>query len=427
MIDKDFTFLGEKTGNLAHYLILKRVIEAVFNNLGIKKILEIIENTINRPIVVIDMGFRIIEESPSISKNIRFHYDYKENTFLDESCIQLIRSHYLYSKISELDYSSAIIKHPELNEFLVASIKVSAADILMLVVFEDNNKFTSSDLLLIKKICQVLSVEFQKENSFNRYRLAIPNHILISLLKGKSITSQEFFDKMSYLKWVNAKKFNLMLIKDSEGENLGHRVATIINALKLFVPINHCLMYEDQIVIFFTGKIYHQIFEENSDEFKKFLISHHLRATISTEFNDILLCRHYYLMAQQIMQTAEKFSLTIADFKDIKYYIIGDLIRNRFAIADFCHPCIISLLKYDQENKTELLKTLAIYLEYKNNIEIALEKLYIHRSTLFYRIKKIKELCELNLEQTEEIADLFFSIKILAAFGEQYFLEQEKK
>jgi DNA-binding PucR family transcriptional regulator len=46
---------------------------------------------------------------------------------------------------------------------------------------------------------------------------------------------------------------------------------------------------------------------------------------------------------------------------------------------------------------------------YKNDLEVVTERFYIHRSTLFYKIEKIKELAGINLEQTDEVASLYFS------------------
>lgn len=423
MIENDLKLPGEVAGNMEDYLMLKRLIEGVFNNIGIDNLLQIIEFTLKRPVVIADVGFRIIAESPSISNDIRYHFDYKENVFLDESCIALIRSHYIFPKMREREFSSATILHPDLGSFLTASIKVSDVDILMLIVFENEIAFEQSDYLLIKKICQVMSVEFQKENAFNRYRMAIPNHIISSLLSGKKIPREEFFDKMSHLKWIRAKNFHLMLIEDEAGDKLEPRVSSIVNTLKLYIPSDHCLVYEGKIVCFLTMRIYQDICVSKYAEFENFLKNSSLCSAVSAGYTDIMDSRYYYLTTQNIMTTAMKNRMVFALFPQMKYYILADLLEKQYRICDFCHPAIARLIRFDHTNHTELFPTLKTYLIHKNDLNTVIEKLHIHKSTLFYRIKKIKEITNINLEQIDETAALYFSIKMAELYGEEQFLD----
>lgn len=418
---EDYEFDGEKIGNTKQYLMLKRLIEGVFNNIGINKLLKIIEEILSKPVIIIDMGFRVVVESPSVTKNIRYHYVYRDNIFLNEACIKEIRSHYLYSKMREREFSSAVIKHENLGDFLVASIKVSEADVLMLITFNITDKYDNLEMLLIKKICQVMSVEFQKENSFNRYRLAMPNHIMAELISGSGIDKEEFIDKMSYLKWVKEDYFYIMLLEDIYEEKLDLRISSVIHSLKAYIPIEHCMMYKSMLVIYLTKDLYNKISIEEKLEFKKFLENNDLRAAVGPGFSNILESKKYYDITLETLSSTRKFKISLGIFDEMKFYIIADLLENKYEIREFCHPAIISLIQFDRENNTELLLTLFNYLTYKTNIEVALEKLYIHRSTLFYRVKKIKEITGINLDETDEITRLFFSLKLVEIYGKDKF------
>lgn len=415
--DRDYEQAGEKIGSTRQYLILKRLIEGVFNNIGISRLMEIAEEILGRPTVITDMGFRIVVESPSVTQNIRYHYTYKENVFLDESCIQLIRTNYMYSRMREREFTSARLTHPELGDFQVASIKVSDADVLMMVVFSGGSSLDETELLLLKKICQVMAVEFQKENAFNRYRLSVPNHIISSLLSGKEMSREDFFEKMSYLDWVKARSFCIMLICDAEGEMLDARLASIVHSLKIYLPISHCLMYDGDIAVYLTPGLYIRLYEEDHDDFEKFLKANGLSAVISPAFTDILKSRQPYLSAKQLQKTAHKFGLTLVSFRQAQLYMIADLLEENYRIADFCHPAVLKLMAFDAENHTELLRTLRCYLDHKADPDAALPVLFIRRSTLFYRIKKIREITGLALTDTEEIMELYFSLKIVALYG----------
>lgn len=64
------------------------------------------------------------------------------------------------------------------------------------------------------------------------------------------------------------------------------------------------------------------------------------------------------------------------------------------------------LKKYDEENNTELKKTLLAFLECKFNMTETAKVLYIHRNTLINRLNRIKELLYNNLETMDELMPL---------------------
>ena len=60
----------------------------------------------------------------------------------------------------------------------------------------------------------------------------------------------------------------------------------------------------------------------------------------------------------------------------------------------------MQLYIYDRKNKTELLDTLRVYLESGSNAAEAAKKLFIHRNTLYQRMKKIEEIIQVDLKDT---------------------------
>jgi len=414
----------ENAVDTENYLKLQELTESLLVNSGVQNMLEIIEKILNRPVIITDMSFRVIAESSNAVNVPEYHYHYQDILFLDERSIELIRTHYVYKKMRERDYSNTIIPHPALNTFLVASIKISTADVLMMIVFQNDTPFNSSDLTLIHKMCQILSVEFQKENSSNRYRLSIPNHIISSLLSGKIIPRDEVLHKLSYINWVSSDQLYVMIIADSNGHDLDTRISSLVNALKLFIPIEDCLVYEANIVVFLTPDIFSSIYVDHSMKFQDFLTHNQLMCVISLGFSDITNCRYYYLMAKSALQAAHKFDLRLSSFQDMTYHIIADCLEKNYNIRDFFHPAVLKLLKYDYKNHTEFYPTLDCYLKYKDEPDIAANNLFIHRSTLFYRIKKIKELVDINLDQVSQLSYLYFSIRMLDIYGKDVLLKE---
>lgn len=92
--------------------------------------------------------------------------------------------------------------------------------------------------------------------------------------------------------------------------------------------------------------------------------------------------------------------------------------RGSRALPPCCRiPEELTLLRqYDDENGTELFRTLKLYLHSDSNMARTAQQLFIHRSTMTYRMEKIVALTRLDLEDS--------SVKLLLLLG-YYILDTE--
>ena len=79
---------------------------------------------------------------------------------------------------------------------------------------------------------------------------------------------------------------------------------------------------------------------------------------------------------------------------------------------EMLHPSLIKLEDYDRHYNTGLMGTLKQYLICARNITKAAGILNIHRNTLLYRLNRIKEITNLDLENGDEFVKMMFHIKI---------------
>ncbi|WP_416386792.1 helix-turn-helix domain-containing protein [Blautia producta] len=77
-----------------------------------------------------------------------------------------------------------------------------------------------------------------------------------------------------------------------------------------------------------------------------------------------------------------------------------ELIRNHDHVT-ISHPALSVLDRYDCRNHTELKKTLKEYLNCERNYVKTAARLYIHRNSLLYRLKRIEELTGIDLDNEE--------------------------
>ena len=78
-----------------------------------------------------------------------------------------------------------------------------------------------------------------------------------------------------------------------------------------------------------------------------------------------------------------------------------------------CAPELITLMRYDAEHNTDYYRTLYVFL--KNNLRPVqtIKELYIHRSTLIYRLRRIQKITGLDVERCDNQWFLLLSFKLL--------------
>lgn len=93
---------------------------------------------------------------------------------------------------------------------------------------------------------------------------------------------------------------------------------------------------------------------------------------------------------------------------------------NQDELKEFTIEYLAKLIEYDKGNSTEWLDTLGVYLEEGGSIQQAAKRLFIHPNTMSYRVKRIKEILGINLQDQEVQLNLLAAYKIC-----KYILEDD--
>lgn len=106
---------------------------------------------------------------------------------------------------------------------------------------------------------------------------------------------------------------------------------------------------------------------------------------------------------ERMMKTLEQLPSTNAQQYVTKFnhFGINYLLKNPTVgpyLQEFAENTFHTLLKYDEENDSELTKTLALSLVYPSPSDVA-NILFIHTNTVHYRVRKAKELLGVKMDQ----------------------------
>ncbi len=82
-------------------------------------------------------------------------------------------------------------------------------------------------------------------------------------------------------------------------------------------------------------------------------------------------------------------------------------------LDDFIDENLKPMIDYDKENDTSLLQTLWEFFQANLDFHIAKERLFIHINTLRYRLKKVEEILQIDLNDQEQRFNLYAALKVM--------------
>lgn len=87
-------------------------------------------------------------------------------------------------------------------------------------------------------------------------------------------------------------------------------------------------------------------------------------------------------------------------------------------LKDFYNTTLKPLVDYDKKKSTELVRTLESYFRNNGNLTKISKELFAHYNTILYRINRINEICQIDLNNPDDQLDLQISLKIKELLSE---------
>jgi purine catabolism regulator len=112
--------------------------------------------------------------------------------------------------------------------------------------------------------------------------------------------------------------------------------------------------------------------------------------------------RESYQDAQQAVDLAERLETDEPLYiGDLGVYQLILRLDDRETLLTFSDHMLGPLLDYDERNRADLIKTLEAFFACHGNLSKTAEKLIVHRNTLLYRMNRISEIADMDLNRPE--------------------------
>ena len=124
------------------------------------------------------------------------------------------------------------------------------------------------------------------------------------------------------------------------------------------------------------------------------------------------LRQSYYEASYAIkIRTLKGERRVIASFDDLGSYGLLLGLQDTLSLQVFYDSVLGKLQEYDEQSSSDLVKSLSCFLEANGHWGDAAEKLYVHRHTLRYRMKRVEEITGRDLDQSQDRMEFWLALK----------------
>jgi len=140
------------------------------------------------------------------------------------------------------------------------------------------------------------------------------------------------------------------------------------------------------------------------------------RLAVGSRYPNIWEIHHSYREAQFVTDLSGSISSNFTDpvmaFEELGIYRILSSVSNLTEVERFMKEKLGALIEYDNDHRSALVLTLARYFDCGCKYDETAERMMIHRSTLKYRLQRIRELTGYNLTDGSTRFDLHLATRI---------------
>ncbi len=278
-------------------------------------------------------------------------------------------------------------------------------------------KLQSIDVDLFRILSEILPLYIKNKPSASSPRHFSKSRYLISLLGdmldadavGKpTFLPEEFPYKDVVLLNISLKKYDFG--SNSDGYLLEFFRNLFVNSI--------CFYYRRNVILLLNQQKDWNVFQEKQDflvqEFKKYRIS----GILSEAFSNINDLKAVFLQTERIQKIIECLGVesAIVRCNDYKFYdlvLSGTHWTEPELLYSYCDSELLNILANDTSPDKANYKTLREYILTNKSLSATAHNLFLHKSTVAYRIRQIKEQYDINLDDFQKVVSFYYSILLI--------------
>lgn len=269
------------------------------------------------------------------------------------------------------------------------------------------------EYLLVNKLCDILEEALQEGCVWNYEAVIKIRNSFQALLNKEIISRNKLISHLSEYNIIEPYHFTCFVIRLSDTDSSIIMLKFLAAHIGYYLQNAFVTSKNSDIVIYIhtkdTNNLHNMI-----ENFQKILIGCSYKIGISNTFDDLENALFYYLQASTAIDLGsnEKEGTPVHFANYVIPYILNKATET-IPVQQLCHPGILLLYKADKESNSNYIETLNKYFKNNQNAIKTSEELFIHRSTLLYRLDKIRAIIKDDWNTCDKQLHIMLSLKMI--------------
>lgn len=393
----------------------ERLCQSVLHEDDICTICNVAKEFIQNPIVVLDNSLKHIAESSGTELQDAIWVDQRKNgSYMSADYIQLLAEQAGYKKDH---YSMAPVLLPKAKlkcRRIISHIFLSNHPIGTIVIFEVQKNFSELDLKLAKRLAEFLALHMRNNDSLLYSRGVAYEHLFQDLLDER-IAPAELAERIQSQNLQLEDNLYVMVFDISEFDRTYKTLQYFRIVLDDIINNGKSILHNNYIVMVIMRNGDDCLAKQEIEKINNFCKSKKLSAGLSKCFHDISMLKAHFEQGINALNLNWKRTkeYRLSSYTEYTIEHIMAIVSQHANLRQFCEESLLKLLEYDTSNNTDFADCLHEFLIQERNIAHTALALHMHRNTLIYRINRIQEIMNHDLEDHDFRFRLLLSFRIL--------------
>ncbi|UGB31965.1 helix-turn-helix domain-containing protein [Metabacillus sp. B2-18] len=330
------------------------------------------------------------------------------------------------------------VVHPERDDCVFSFWVINGGGNLLgyLAVCNTASEMNEFDQLTVEMARNICSIQFIKQKLVLDTKEQVKDSFISKLLVGKIEDQESIIQYANLFQWdiFKCHRVAVLTISLNEDDLLEQQAKKVLvwDAIKShlakfdsrILTVSHDENYillipvDDDV----QSKKYWKNLYDNIDKWSlevfsgcKILLG---IGTSTSNMKDYYVSYQQALLALNVMNIRMKH-ISFSLYEDLGAYTILHHLDQSNAVNLFIKSQLDPLLTYTENKNIDLYHTLYVFLQNNGNIKSTSDELFIHRSSLLYRLEKIESLLNVDLNDAEIRFNLMMAFKLHDMHGER--------
>ncbi len=238
--------------------------------------------------------------------------------------------------------------------------------------------------------------------------------LFTNVLSGKDVDKHTVNDYLRYLNWNPEDQYAVLKIVSDREDYRAITPAALFGYIEAQIAECHALLYQQEIVVIVNLTASTTTISGVLSSLAYILRDGMFKIGVSSEIGSFLMVHHGYTQASVALNYGKRghSMMWYYHFRDHALEFLLDSACSILPPHLLVSEKLQKLKRYDAENNTELFRTTEMYLKQERNAVLTAKELFIHRSTLFYRLNRIQQISGIDFDDERERLYLLLSFQL---------------